>query len=244
MEFNSTRLSRWFFVLVVAAATIYFLYQVRDVTTPFIVGGLLAYLLYRPMRFIEKQGLKRVWAIILLYVLILLVGGVFLSFALPGMIGELADMAQMIPHYAGEAQNMAERLQKLDMPMRLGEIINENVSRVNEYVYKALQAFVGGLYSFLGKILAIMLPITAFVALGFEHCVANMYLIPIGIFLSKNQNVINSLGLSLNRLSNLNIYGLFIKNLIPVTVGNIIGGAFFVGFLYWFVYKKTKLKTI
>lgn len=95
-----------------------------------------------------------------------------------------------------------------------------------------------------GKILAIMLPITAFVALGFEHCVANMYLIPIGIFLSKNQNVINSLGLSLNRLSNLNIYGLFIKNLIPVTVGNIIGGAFFVGFLYWFVYKKTKLKTI
>jgi len=163
LEFNSTRLSRWFFVLVVAAATIYFLYQVRDVTTPFIVGGLLAYLLYRPMRFIEKQGLKRVWAIILLYVLILLVGGVFLSFALPGMIGELADMAQMIPHYAGEAQNMAERLQKLDMPMRLGEIINENVSRVNEYVYKALQAFVGGLYSFLGKILAIIFsPILAF----------------------------------------------------------------------------------
>lgn len=95
-----------------------------------------------------------------------------------------------------------------------------------------------------GKILAIIFPITAFVTLSFEHCVANMYLIPIGIVLSKNKNVITNIVLSLNTLSNLNIYGLFIKNLIPVTIGNIIGGAFCVGFLYWVVYKKPNLKTI
>lgn len=163
MEFNSKRLSRWFLVLVVVAATIYFLYQVREVTLPFVLGGVLAYLLYRPVRFIEKQGLKRVWAILLLYVLILLAVGVLLTFALPGMIRELTDMARMIPHYADEAQNMADRLQTLDIPVRLGEIIKENISRVNEYVYEALQAFVGGLYSFLGKILAIIFsPILAF----------------------------------------------------------------------------------
>lgn len=160
---NSTRLGRWFLVLVVVAATIYFLYQVREVTMPFIVGGLLAYLLYRPVRFIEKQGLKRVWAIILLYVFILLAAGILLSFALPGMIRELTDMTQMIPQYAGEAQDMAQQLQNMDMPMKLGEIINENISRLNEYAYKALRSFVGGLYTFLGKILAIIFsPILAF----------------------------------------------------------------------------------
>lgn len=163
MELNSTRLGRWFLVLVVVAATIYFLYQVREVTMPFIVGGLLAYLLYRPVRFIEKQGLKRVWAIILLYVFILLAAGILLSFALPGMIRELTDMTQMIPQYAGEAQDMAQQLQNMDMPMKLGEIINENISRLNEYAYKALRSFVGGLYTFLGKILAIIFsPILAF----------------------------------------------------------------------------------
>ena len=93
-----------------------------------------------------------------------------------------------------------------------------------------------------GKILAIIFPITAFVALSFEHCVANMYLIPIGIVLSKNQKVISSLNLSLNQLTNLNTYGFFVKNLIPVTVGNIIGGALFVGFLYWLVYLKKQGK--
>jgi len=163
VELNSTRLGRWFLVLVVVAATIYFLYQVREVTMPFIVGGLLAYLLYRPVRFIEKQGLKRVWAIILLYVFILLAAGILLSFALPGMIRELTDMTQMIPQYAGEAQDMAQQLQNMDMPMKLGEIINENISRLNEYAYKALRSFVGGLYTFLGKILAIIFsPILAF----------------------------------------------------------------------------------
>jgi len=89
-----------------------------------------------------------------------------------------------------------------------------------------------------GKILSIVFPVTAFVALSFEHCVANMYLIPIGIFLSNNQKVLSSLSLSLNQFTNLNIYGFFVKNLIPVTIGNIIGGAFFVGFLYWLVYLK------
>jgi len=93
----------------------------------------------------------------------LLVGGTLLAFALPGMIKELTDMAQRIPHYADEAQDMAQRLQNLDMPMRLGDIINENISRVNEYVYKALHSFAGSLYSILGKVLAIIFsPILAF----------------------------------------------------------------------------------
>ena len=165
-EFNSQRLSRWIIVLVVVAATIYFLYRVREVIMPFVWAGLLAYLLFRPVQFIEKQGLKRVWAILLLYVVIFLVVGTMLYFALPGLIRELTDMARVIPQYAQEAQNMADRLQNLDIPVRLGEIVKENISRVNEFVYQGLRNFVGGLYSFLSKMLAIVFaPILAFYVL-------------------------------------------------------------------------------
>jgi len=80
----------------------------------------------------------------------------------------------------------------------------------------------------------------ASVALGFEHCVANMYFIPMGIFLKDTEAAI--LATSANPtldLSNLTWgYGFIVKNLIPVTIGNIIGGSGFVGLLYWSVYQR------
>jgi formate/nitrite transporter len=87
-----------------------------------------------------------------------------------------------------------------------------------------------------GKILAIVFPITAFVALGFEHCIANMYFIPMGILL-KSAPFAAALGLDLSHLT----WGAFITaNLVPVTIGNIVGGAGFVGLLYWVVYLRKK----
>lgn len=86
----------------------------------------------------------------------------------------------------------------------------------------------------IGKIFSCFFPIMAFVACGFEHCVANMYFIPMGIFL-KSSNMIAAEGMD---LSNLTWGNFFVKNLLPVTIGNIIGGAIFVGLLYWTVYVK------
>ena len=87
------------------------------------------------------------------------------------------------------------------------------------------------------KILAIVFPITAFVALGFEHSVANMYFIPAGLLLSSDAGVMASLGQSVD-VSQLTLYGFLINNLLPVTIGNIIGGGFFVGMVYWFLYLR------
>jgi len=81
-----------------------------------------------------------------------------------------------------------------------------------------------------GKILAIFFPIMAFVASGFEHSIANMYFIPIGLAM-KWQGLAEA-------SANLTIGGMFVKNLIPVTLGNIVGGAFFVAALYWIVYVR------
>ncbi len=83
----------------------------------------------------------------------------------------------------------------------------------------------------IGKIFACFFPIMAFVASGFEHSIANMYFIPIGIFLAASGVGTPS--------DNLNWVG-FANNIIPVTLGNIVGGAIFIGVLYWYVYSHKK----
>jgi len=86
------------------------------------------------------------------------------------------------------------------------------------------------------KIFAILFPITAFVACGFEHSVANMYFIPMGIAMAGQAKVLEVAGLTASQVANLDISG-FISNLIPVTLGNIVGGTF-VGSMYWLIYLR------
>ena len=88
------------------------------------------------------------------------------------------------------------------------------------------------------RILAIVFPITAFVASGFEHSVANMYFIPMGLFIKTNPEVA---GLA-KSVANLTWANFFVRNLIPVTIGNIIGGGVMVGAIYWFVYLLPAVK--
>lgn len=86
------------------------------------------------------------------------------------------------------------------------------------------------------KIAAIIFPITAFVAAGFEHSIANMYFIPIGLFIKAfDPTFTANTGLD---LTNLTWGNFFINNLIPVTIGNIIGGTVFVAAIYWLVFLR------
>jgi formate/nitrite transporter len=88
-----------------------------------------------------------------------------------------------------------------------------------------------------GKIFAIFFPIMAFVAIGFEHSIANMYFIPTGIFLHNWAGVAAPSGVDPSSLG----WGSFLyRNLLPVTIGNIIGGGFFVGMGYWGAYLRPK----
>lgn len=93
-----------------------------------------------------------------------------------------------------------------------------------------------------GKVLAIFFPIMAFVTSGFEHSVANMYFIPAGIFAKNFDKAIAASGKSAEVLSQLNWGTMFLNNIIIVTLGNIVGGAIFVGFIYWLIYVKGSKK--
>ncbi len=93
-----------------------------------------------------------------------------------------------------------------------------------------------------GKIFGIFFPIMAFVASGFEHSVANMYFIPMGIQVANAAPVAAAEKLAMaspEAVTSFFTYGNFIMaNLIPVTLGNIVGGGIFVGMFYWLAYLR------
>jgi formate transporter len=90
------------------------------------------------------------------------------------------------------------------------------------------------------KILSILPPIAAFVACGFEHCVANMYFIPSALFIKDwDPTFFASVSAGLNNNGAILTWGNFLwRNLLPATIGNIIGGALLVGWMYWFIYLR------
>jgi len=93
----------------------------------------------------------------------------------------------------------------------------------------------------LDKIAAIVFPITAFVAAGFEHSVANMYFIPYALLVKDfDPEYMARVGEKVANLDVLTWNAFFINNLIPVTIGNIIGGAVLVASVYWVVFLRAK----
>lgn len=98
-----------------------------------------------------------------------------------------------------------------------------------------------------GKILGIFFPIWLFITSGFEHSVANMYYIPAGIMAKTNPVWVKaalSLGVAQDKIDGLGWGPFVIKNLLPVTLGNIIGGGFFVGIFYFWAYIRKQKKIL
>src|SRR4029077_15282971 len=95
-----------------------------------------------------------------------------------------------------------------------------------------------GARTMLEKIFAIIPPVSAFIAAGFEHSIANIYYLTIALFIKAGAP--DSFWVSINRTAadfpGLTWGNFLIGNLVPVTIGNIIGGSVMVGAVYWFVY--------
>lgn len=82
------------------------------------------------------------------------------------------------------------------------------------------------------KLFGMVLPVTAFIAAGFEHCVANMFILPYAWVLVETGHLPEGVDVSVLTL------GAIIHNIVPATLGNIVGGSVFVGGIYWLVYRK------
>jgi formate/nitrite transporter len=94
-----------------------------------------------------------------------------------------------------------------------------------------------------GKVLAVFFPIWLFITSGFEHSIANMYYIPAGIMAKMNPSWLESAlahGVTAESLGRLSLKGFVVSNLIPVTLGNIVGGGVCVATAYWYVHIKSR----
>lgn len=91
------------------------------------------------------------------------------------------------------------------------------------------------------RVVSVIMPISAFVAAGFEHSIANMYFIPIALFIKAGapESFWTTIGKTAVDYPALTWSNFFLANLLPVTLGNIIGGAVLVGAVYWFVYLRS-----
>ncbi|WP_114765428.1 formate transporter FocA [Vibrio rhodolitus] len=90
------------------------------------------------------------------------------------------------------------------------------------------------------KIMVMILPVAMFVSAGFEHCIANMFQVPmaIGIKTFAPAEFWQMTGANIADYADLNVVDFILNNLIPVTLGNIIGGGLFVGMWYWLIYLR------
>jgi len=95
------------------------------------------------------------------------------------------------------------------------------------------------------RILAIVPPVSVFVAAGFEHSVANMYLIPYGLMVKNlaSEAFWTDIGTTADKFPALTMTGM-LTNLVPVTIGNLIGGGVLVGAVYWFAYLRNRLASL
>lgn len=96
-----------------------------------------------------------------------------------------------------------------------------------------------GAHTTADKVLAIVPPIAAFVATGFEHSVANMYFVPVALLIERDHAWMASTS-GVPDTSGLSWGSFLTDNLLPVTIGNVIGGGLLVGLVYWFVYLRRR----
>ncbi|AUI86264.1 formate transporter FocA [Vibrio azureus] len=94
------------------------------------------------------------------------------------------------------------------------------------------------------KIAVMILPVAMFVSAGFEHCIANMFQVPmaIGIKYFAPEAFWQMTGADIAQYADLNMFDFFVNNLLPVTIGNIIGGGVFVGMWYWMIFLRDEGK--
>ncbi|MEG1604248.1 MAG: formate/nitrite transporter family protein, partial [Cloacibacillus sp.] len=90
----------------------------------------------------------------------------------------------------------------------------------------------------ISKYICCLIPTAAFVTMGFEHCIANMYFIGLGIMLKGDTALIERLSYPADKLAGINLCG-YLNNLIPVTLGNILGAALLVACLYFVAFRKS-----
>jgi formate/nitrite transporter len=177
---------------------------------------------------VRLAEMLRVWLIVYFGNLIGAVATAALVFLSGQYLSGDGAVAKVVLSIATEKASLA-----FDQALFLGILCNVLVCLAVWLAYAAR--------SLTDKVLAVLFPVSAFVAAGFEHCVANMYFVPLGLFVKAwaPAALWTQLGGGAADYEALTWLG-FVQNLVPVTIGNIIGGGGLVGAVYWFIYLRSE----
>jgi formate transporter len=177
---------------------------------------------------VRLRQMLRVWAIVYVGNFIGAIGTALLVFLSGQYLGGQGAVARVVLSLA-----LAKATLPFDQALFLGILCNVLVCLA---VWLAL-----GARTTTDKVLAILFPVSAFVVAGFEHSVANMYLIPLGLLVKAwgPAAMWAQLGTDPAAYAALS-WPAFFASLIPVTIGNIIGGSVLVGGVYWFIYLRRR----
>lgn len=163
MKTKSVRWYRYLIFTGAALAASYFFYRVWEVMITFALGGILAYFLYHPVIYLQKKGIKRLYAVLVLYLAVVGLLGLTLYWGVPRLINEAGHLLEMYPQMEARAEEIAEEIDGIEKPPQMDRLIDSNIDKIEAAVFQGLENFLAGIYNFLGKIFIVVLaPILAF----------------------------------------------------------------------------------
>lgn len=162
-RFLTARHWRYLLVIGIVVALLAFFYTVRSVFSIFVLGAVLAYLLYRPVLYLESLGLNRGWAIIVVYLILFGSLAALLITAVPAMLTELKSLVASVPQYADQIQQAIKGIEAIEIPDKLSATLNKNLNTMEASLYSSISNFFLAFYNFLSKLFAIIIaPILSF----------------------------------------------------------------------------------
>lgn len=156
----------------VVAAVVLFAWAVRAVFPPFLLALVIAYALEPPVEYLHRRGLRRAWAILLVYALVGLLVGALIVFVLPVFVKEVADLSVMLPKLVREGRSLLMAVERRFeesplLPERLKQAVDSGVNRLQGALMDSAEAVIHGVFNTFNHILTIVVaPVLAFYMLN------------------------------------------------------------------------------
>ena len=148
---------------VVAVATIYFFIRVHAVVVPFFLGATLAYVLHPLIRAAQTRGLSRAWAVMIFYILLIGLIGLFGWYTLPRLTREVVELAAVMPKYVEDAHHAMKYLDGLRIGGEVEQIVRNSLHQAENQAYQALTKFIDDLLGMASSLLSLVFaPILAY----------------------------------------------------------------------------------
>ncbi|MDR1615764.1 MAG: AI-2E family transporter, partial [Syntrophomonadaceae bacterium] len=157
------RVIRYSVLSVCLLGIILFACKIKNILFCFFLAAFIAYLFFRPARFLEKKGIKRPWSVLLIYFIVFSAFALGLFLLFPLLSGEVLALAQALPLYTGQAQILMRNMEEMNISPRIADILSHNISYAENFIYEQFNSLILSVYALLSKVFLIILsPVIAF----------------------------------------------------------------------------------